>query len=98
MLIPGIHPGYIGWEEYEANQRRLQENAQALGADRRQSPPHPGPALLHGIVLCGICGGRMSIRYHDRNGRRVPDYVCQRKAIWQPRRKTVSASGKRIGP
>jgi len=25
----------------------------------------------------------MSIRYHDRVGRRVPDYVCQRKAIQQ---------------
>jgi len=81
VLIPSMHAGYIGWEEYEANQRRLQENAQALGGDRRRSPPHQGPALLQGIVLCGICGGRMSIRYHDRDGRRVPDYVCQRKAI-----------------
>lgn len=85
VLIPGMHAGYIGWEEYEANQRRLQENAQALGAERRRSPPHQGPALLQGIVLCGICGCRMSVRYHDRNGRRVPDYVCQREAIQQAR-------------
>jgi hypothetical protein len=27
----------------------------------------------------------MSVRYHDRNGRRVPDYVCQREAIQQGR-------------
>ena len=85
VLVPGMHAGYIGWEEYEANQRRLQENAQALGAERRRSPPHQGPALLQGIVLCGICGCRMGVRYHDRNGRRVPDYVCQREAIQQAR-------------
>jgi hypothetical protein len=29
----------------------LKENAQALGADRRRSPPHQGPALLQGLVL-----------------------------------------------
>ncbi|MBV8900530.1 MAG: recombinase family protein, partial [Verrucomicrobia bacterium] len=83
MLVPGRHAGYITWEEYETNQRRLQENAQSQGADRRRSPPHQGPALLQGIVLCGVCGGRMSVRYHDREQRLVPDYVCQRKAIQQ---------------
>ena len=85
LLVPGMHAGYIAWEEYEANQRRLQENAQAHGADRRLSSPHQGPALLQGIVICGICGGRMGVRYHDREKRLVPDYVCQRKAIQQGR-------------
>lgn len=85
VLVPGMHAGYITWEEYETNQGRLRENAQSHGADRRRSPPHQGPALLQGIVLCGICGGRMSVRYHDRDKRLVPDYVCQRKAIQQGR-------------
>jgi hypothetical protein len=56
VLVPGMHAGYIAWDEYEGNQRRLQENAQALGADRRRSPPHQGPPLLQGIVLCGDAG------------------------------------------
>jgi DNA invertase Pin-like site-specific DNA recombinase len=85
MLVPGMHAGYITWQEYETNQCRLQENAQAQGADRRRSPPRQGPALLQGIVLCGLCGGRMSVRYHGREQRLVPDYVCQRKAIQQGR-------------
>lgn len=85
VLVPGMHAGYITWEEYETNQRRLQENAQAHGADRRRSPPHQGPALLQGIVICGICGGRMGVRYHDREKHLVPDSVCQRKAIQQAR-------------
>jgi DNA invertase Pin-like site-specific DNA recombinase len=96
VLVPGMHGGYIGWEEYQANQRRLQENAQAQGADRRRSPPHQGPALLQGIVLCGICGGRMSIRYHDRVGHLVPDYVCQRKAIQQGRPVCQRITGEHI--
>ncbi len=35
-LIQGAHPGYITWSDYEENLRRLQENAQAYGLDRRQ--------------------------------------------------------------
>jgi hypothetical protein len=81
ILLPGVHPGYISWEQYEENQRRLRENAQALGHDRRKSPPREGPALLQGLVLCGICGRRMTVRYHNRGGRQIPDYMCQREGI-----------------
>ncbi len=80
-LIPDAHDAYITWEEYEDNQRRLLESAQAHGSDRRQSPPREGPALLQGIVLCGICGKRMAVRYRSVNGRIVPDYRCERDAI-----------------
>jgi DNA invertase Pin-like site-specific DNA recombinase len=81
ILIPGMHAGYISWEQYEEHQRRLRENAQAHGHDRRKSPPREGPALLQGLVLCGICGHRMSVRYHNRGTRPVPDYVCQKDGI-----------------
>jgi DNA invertase Pin-like site-specific DNA recombinase len=80
-LILDAHPGYIGWEEYEANLARLHENAQANGAERRKSPPREGPALLQGLVLCGRCGDRMGVRYHTDHGEPVPEYVCQRRAI-----------------
>jgi len=80
-LIPDAHAGYITWEEFEENQRRLRENAQAIGGDRRRSPPREGPALLQGIVMCGRCGDRMTVRYHQRHGTRWPTYVCQRRGI-----------------
>ena len=76
VLIPNHHEGYISWEEYEDNQRRLQETAQAYGKDRRKSPPREGPALLQGLVICGVCGRRMTVRYHARHGDLYPDYVC----------------------
>jgi hypothetical protein len=81
VLIRGAHAGYIDWEEYEQNQRRLRDNSQAYGKDRRRSPPREGPALLQGLLICGCCGKRMAVRYHSRPGQLVPDYVCQREGI-----------------
>lgn len=81
VLLPGTHEGYISWEDYEENQRRLRECAQAHGQDRRKSPPREGPALLQGLAICGVCGNRMTVRYHTRDGHQAPDYVCQRKGI-----------------
>lgn len=81
MLLKNAHPGYISWEQYEENLRCLRENAQAIGADRRKSPPREGPALLQGLVVCGVCGSRMTVRYHARKERLVPEYVCQRDGV-----------------
>ncbi len=80
-LLRDAHPGYIGWEEYEENLRLLHSNAQAHGADRRHGPPREGPALLQGLVLCGRCGERMTVRYHLRGERLVPAYVCQKEGV-----------------
>ncbi|MFN2505341.1 MAG: recombinase family protein [Acidimicrobiales bacterium] len=80
-LIPGAHAGYISWDTFEENLRRLAECARAHGAERRASPPREGPALLQGLVVCGRCGGRMTVRYHSRRGRLLPEYRCQRAGI-----------------
>jgi len=80
-FLPGAHPGYITWEQHENNLKRLRENRQARGHDRRNSPPREGPALLQGLIICGQCGRRMTLRYHSRRGRLCPEYVCQRKGI-----------------
>ena len=76
-VIPDAHPGYITWQEYNDNLKTLQACAKAHGTDRRDHPPGEGPALLQGMVVCGVCGKRMTIRYHNRNGETIPDYVCQ---------------------
>ena len=81
VLIREAHAGYIDWDEYEQNQRRLRDNCQAYGEDRRKSPPREGPALLQGLLICGRCGKRMTVRYHSRRGQLFPDYVCQREGI-----------------
>ena len=80
-LIPGAHAGYISWDDFERNQQRLHESAQAMGADRRRGPPREGPALLQGLVLCGRCGTRMTVQYRGQKERVHPDYVCQSEGI-----------------
>ena len=77
-FIPGAHPGYITLDQWEANTARLAANAAAHGRDRAAGPPREGPALLQGIIICGRCGGRMTIRYHARGGKDLPTYLCQR--------------------
>ena len=80
-LIPAAHAGYITWDDFEENQRRLRENSQAAGSDRRRSPPREGPALLQGLAVCGRCGDRMTVRYHLHQGSHWPTYLCQRRGI-----------------
>jgi hypothetical protein len=80
-LVPGAHDGYITWDAFEEHQRRLRENSQAHGRERRTGPPREGPALLQGLVLCGVCGERMTVRYRRGHGRLWPEYVCQKNGI-----------------
>jgi DNA invertase Pin-like site-specific DNA recombinase len=80
-FIPGAHPGYITLDQYEANIAKLAANAAARGPDRAGGPPREGAALLQGIIICGKCGTRMTVRYHRRRGTEWPDYLCQRDGI-----------------
>jgi hypothetical protein len=53
--------------------------------DRRHGPAREGPALLQGLVICGRCGNRMTLRYYQRkHGTRLyPEYLCQKEQIEQ---------------
>lgn len=82
FLKQNAHPGYITWEEFLANEKRLRDNRQAYGDGvSHAGSPREGPALLQGIVLCGKCGRTMTVRYHRRGGRLTPDYVCQKESV-----------------
>ena len=76
VYLPGVLPAYISIEQYERNMQRLDANrsrAQSLGAVR------DGPALLAGLVVCGRCGKKMTVRYQrGRGGKLHPVYVCSR--------------------
>jgi DNA invertase Pin-like site-specific DNA recombinase len=80
-LIPDAHPGYLSWERFETNQTLLSANATAHGTDRSAGPAREGPALLQGMVICGRCGARMTVRYHRRRGTDIPDYQCLKSSI-----------------
>ncbi|MDR1635594.1 MAG: recombinase family protein [Bifidobacteriaceae bacterium] len=81
-LIVDHHPGYITWDQYQANQKTLAANAAARDPDRGgRGPAREGPALLQGLAVCGRCGNRMSVHYHQRAGQLAPGYQCERDAI-----------------
>jgi len=82
VLLPDHHPGYITWPRYQANLQVLAANAAARGDNRTAGPAREGPALLQGLIVCGRCGRRMTVRYHTRaDSTIVPDYVCQNDGI-----------------
>jgi DNA invertase Pin-like site-specific DNA recombinase len=81
-VLPQAHPGYITWEQYQSNGRRLLQNAMAHGGGgEHRHPPREGPALLQGLALCGLCGQRMTLRYHHYKGSLRVTYMCQRDGI-----------------
>jgi len=79
-FIPNAHAGYISWEEYQENQKKLRDNATAYRCPRQRTPPREGPALIQGLAICGRCGRRMQVQYHERRGHLYPDYVCGARA------------------
>jgi len=79
VFLPDAHEGYISRAEYEENQRRLAENARAIGAHHRRTPAREGPALLQGLAICGRCGRRMTVSYSQRKWGLVPIYRCWKK-------------------
>lgn len=98
FVMPDMHPGYIDWERFKANQERLADNAQAYGIQRRAGPVREGSALLQGRVLCGLCGARMGVHYSQEHGRPVPTYICQETAIRGGGKACQSVPGKVVDP
>lgn len=78
VFIRDHHAGFISWETFEANQKRLAQNTRPRpheggGAVRE------GAALLQGLASCGHCGRRLSVHYRGRYA--TPGYHCAGKNI-----------------
>ncbi len=67
------HPGYISWEQFRNNKQQLDDN-RTWRPEERRGAAREGSALLQGIVLCGRCGRRMSVRYLVDG--QIPSYEC----------------------
>ena len=76
VRIEGALPAYISAVQYERNQARL-----AASRARAESPgaPREGPALLGGLVACGICGHRLGVSYEASGQGLTGRYCCQRR-------------------
>jgi DNA invertase Pin-like site-specific DNA recombinase len=75
VLLMDHHPGYISWEEYVENQKRLEANVAWAGGEG-SGAAKAGSALLSGLLRCGRCGRKLQVAYSGNHGR-VPRYVCR---------------------
>src|SRR5262250_530102 len=69
------HEGYITWEEFLENAKRLEKNRTNGEETLLSGPAREGSALLQGLLLCGHCGRALTIRYTG-NGGIYPTYLC----------------------
>jgi excisionase family DNA binding protein len=67
VLILDHHEGYIGWAEFERNQRLISDNANGRSFMSRGSIRR-GEALLAGLLRCGHCGRKLHVAYSGENG------------------------------
>lgn len=93
VVIQGVYPAYITWEEFLANRKRLAAN-QIRYREDKIGAPRKGQALLQGLVRCGRCGSRMRLHYSGPHGE-FPVYGCQyaRQQLQQGHCQEVRALG-----
>jgi DNA invertase Pin-like site-specific DNA recombinase len=78
VMIKEHHQGYITWEDYLMHQDMLSQNQTNAAENMSSSAVREGLALLQGLLVCGICGHRLTVRYKG-NGGIHPTYECNWK-------------------
>jgi DNA invertase Pin-like site-specific DNA recombinase len=73
IVVPGIYPAYISYDQYLLNRRHLRDNLYNFAAKGRGAA-REGRALLQGLMVCGRCGRRMSVSH----GNQYLRYQCRR--------------------
>ncbi len=62
-MIKDHHEGYISWEDYLNNQKILEKNKTNGLENLTSTAAREGHALLQGLLICGRCGYRLTVRY-----------------------------------
>jgi DNA invertase Pin-like site-specific DNA recombinase len=92
VLIRDHHPGYISWDEFEANQKRITSNVAMRGAVTAGAAKR-GPALLAGLLRCGRCGRKLHVAYVS--GRRSR-YHCRGAMLNHGTDSCISFGGQKV--
>lgn len=94
VLILDHHEGYIPWDEYQRNQKRIEENANMKGAMTRGAV-RGGRSLLTGLLRCGRCGRKLRVHYSGAKGR-ICRYCCIGANVTHGGAKCISFGGLRV--
>jgi len=75
VLIKDHHPGFIGWDTYQANQAKIRQNIRPVAHQPGTGAVREGCALLQGLATCGTCGRKLAV-YYDGEHKATPGYYC----------------------
>ena len=75
VRLESHHEGYISWDDFTQNQQQLAKNRTNGEEMVLSGAAREGLALLQGLLLCGVCGHKLTVRYTG-NGGLYPTYVC----------------------
>jgi DNA invertase Pin-like site-specific DNA recombinase len=78
ICIRDKYPAYIDWATYERILAMIRDNRTDYRRHQSRGIPRAGKALLHGIVYCGECGHKLSVRY-KRGTRYLCDFLHQQQ-------------------
>ena len=92
-MIKDHHEGYIGWAEYERNQKQLALNNYGRAGGVKSG--RGGRALLSGIMTCGRCGRRLSVAYTG-NPQSRPVYRCDKPNLMMGLPRCMTFGGPRV--
>ena len=92
VLLKDHHEAYIGWDEFERNQKQLAVNA--YGRVDGVKSGRGGRALLSGMLCCGRCGRRLTVAYVGR-GIRQAVYRCDRPNLLLAQPRCFTFGGRR---
>ncbi len=93
VMIRDHHEGYIGWEEYERNQRQLALNTYGHAGGVKSG--RGGRALLSGMMTCRRCGRRLSVAYTGSPPGR-PVYRCDKPNLMMGLPRCMTFGGPRV--
>jgi len=93
VIIRDHHEGYIGWMEYEQNQKQLAVNAYGKRGGTKSG--RGGRALLAGLLWCGRCGRRLKVGYSGRPPGQ-PVYRCELSDMMSARPRCMTFSSLRV--
>ncbi len=93
VMIQNHHESYIGWAEYERNQKQLALNNYGRAGGTKSG--RGGRALLSGIMICGRCGRRLSVAYTG-NPQSRPVYRCDKPNLMMGLPRCMTFGGPRV--
>ena len=72
------HEGYIDWETYEDNQRKIRSNALKMSSegDEAIGAVRSGQGMLAGLLRCRRCGRKLHVCYWGKHGT-AARYLCK---------------------